>query len=103
MNYVNRVKGNRPVGKKIFMQGGVCYNKAIPIAMSALTGKEIIVPPDPGLMGAFGVALEIKEKIELGLIKPGDYFLKDFRKEKSLIKNRLSVSAERKDVIWPAL
>ena len=77
MNYVNRVKGNRPVGKKIFMQGGVCYNKAIPIAMSALTGKEIIVPPDPGLMGAFGVALEIKEKIELGLIKPGDYFLKD--------------------------
>ena len=43
MNYVNRVKGNRTVGKKIFMQGGVCYNKAIPIAMAALTGKEIIV------------------------------------------------------------
>lgn len=68
LNYVNRVKGNRPVGKKIFMQGGVCYNKAIPIAMSALTGQHIIVPPDPGLMGAFGVALEVKEKIELGLI-----------------------------------
>ncbi len=77
MNYVNRVKGNRPIGKKIFMQGGVCYNKAIPIAMSALTGKEIIVPPDPGLMGAFGVALEIKEKIDLGLMKPGEYFLED--------------------------
>ncbi|MBE0618845.1 MAG: CoA activase, partial [Proteobacteria bacterium] len=24
-NYLNRVKGNRPVGKKILMQGGVCY------------------------------------------------------------------------------
>jgi predicted CoA-substrate-specific enzyme activase len=77
MNYVNRVKGNRTVGKKIFMQGGVCYNKAIPIAMAALTGKEIIVPPDPGLMGAFGVALEIKDKIDLGLMTPGKFFLSD--------------------------
>lgn len=76
MNYVNRVKGNRPVGKKIFMQGGVCYNKAIPVAMAALTGKEIIVPPDPGLMGAFGVALEIKDKIELGIIPPDIFDLK---------------------------
>jgi predicted CoA-substrate-specific enzyme activase len=51
MNYTNRVKGNRPVGKKVFMQGGVCYNKAIPAAMTALSGKEIVVPPEPGLMG----------------------------------------------------
>ena len=35
MNYNNRVKGNRPVGKKVFMQGGVCYNKAVPVAMAA--------------------------------------------------------------------
>jgi len=68
MNYVNRVKGNRAVGSKVFMQGGVCYNKSIPIAMAALTGVDIIVPPDPGLMGAFGVALDVKEKIELGLM-----------------------------------
>ncbi len=77
MNYVNRVKGNRPIGKKIFMQGGVCYNKAIPIAMAALTNKEIIVPPEPGLMGAFGVAFEIKEKIDLGLMKSGKFSLKE--------------------------
>jgi len=49
MNYDNRVKGNRPVGEKVFMQGGVCLNKAVPLAMAALTGKHIIVPPDPGL------------------------------------------------------
>lgn len=77
LNYVNRVKGNRPVGKKIFMQGGVCYNKAIPIAMAALTEKEIIVPPEPGLMGAFGVALEVKEKIELGLLKEKEFNLEE--------------------------
>ncbi|MBZ0199946.1 MAG: acyl-CoA dehydratase activase, partial [Ignavibacteriaceae bacterium] len=77
LNYTNRVKGNRPVGKKVFMQGGVCYNKAVPIAMAALTGKEIIVPPEPGLMGAFGVALEIKKKLELGLMEQKEFVLDD--------------------------
>jgi predicted CoA-substrate-specific enzyme activase len=70
MNYINRVKGNRSVGHKVFMQGGVCYNKAVPAAMAALTGKDIIVPPEPGLMGAFGVALEVKNKLTLGLLEP---------------------------------
>ncbi len=75
MNYSNRVKGNRPVGKKVFMQGGVCYNEAIPAAMAALTGKEIIVPPEPGLMGAFGVALEVERRIALGLMKEASFDL----------------------------
>ncbi len=69
LNFTNRVKGNRPVGNKVFMQGGVCYNKAVPVAMAALTGKHIIVPPEPGLMGAFGVALEIKQRIALNLLE----------------------------------
>jgi len=69
MNYSNRVKGNRPVGEKVFMQGGVCYNRAIPLAMASLVGKPIIVPPEPGLMGAFGVALEVKKRIENGLLQ----------------------------------
>lgn len=75
LNYVNRVKGNRVIGDKIFMQGGVCYNKAIPIAMAALTGKKIIVPPEPGLMGAFGVALEVIEKLELGFLEEKNFSL----------------------------
>jgi len=77
MNYVNRVKGNRPTGRKIFMQGGVCYNRAVPYAMSNLVDKEIIVPPEPGLMGAFGVALEIKNRIKLGFIEKGNYELSE--------------------------
>jgi predicted CoA-substrate-specific enzyme activase len=68
MNYSNRVKGNRPVGQKVFMQGGVCYNRAVPLAMAALVGKPIVVPPEPGLMGAFGVALEVGRRIERGLL-----------------------------------
>lgn len=77
MNYINRVKGKRPVGNKIFMQGGVCYNKAIPVAMAAITGKEIIVPPYPGLMGAFGTALKIKEEIENGAMEKTHFDLQE--------------------------
>jgi predicted CoA-substrate-specific enzyme activase len=77
MNYANRVKGNRPMGKKIFMQGGVCYNKAVPVAMAALTGKKIIVPPEPGLIGAFGVALEIKKRIELGFLEKQSFDIQE--------------------------
>jgi len=76
LNYTNRVKGNRPVGNKVFMQGGVCYNKAVPVAMAALTDKEIIVPPEPGLMGAYGEALMVKEHIDLGLTEETEFDLK---------------------------
>jgi len=69
MNYTNRVKGARKVGKKVFMQGGVCYNRAVPLAMASLLERDMIVPPEPGLMGAFGVALEVKQRLELGLLE----------------------------------
>lgn len=75
MNYLNRVKGNRPVGRKLFLQGGVCYNKAVPVAMAALTGKKVVVPPHPGLIGAYGVALMALENMERGLLKPGSFDL----------------------------
>ncbi len=77
MNYNNRVKGLRKVGKKIFMQGGVCYNNAVPLAMAGILRKEITVPPEPGLMGAFGVALEIKKRIAMGLMKKSRFCLKE--------------------------
>lgn len=63
-NYNNRVRGARPIGKKIFMQGGVCYNHAVPIAMASLLKVNIIVPPIPGYMGAYGAALELKKRLE---------------------------------------
>lgn len=77
MNYNNRVKGSRKTGNRIFMQGGVCYNKAVPLAMVSILNKPVIVAPEPGLMGAFGVALEIKNRIENGLIASSDFNLKE--------------------------
>jgi len=75
LNYVSRVKGNRPVGERVFMQGGVCYNRAVPAAMAMLTGKRIVVPPEPGLMGALGVALEIDRRMRGGILPEGDFDL----------------------------
>ncbi|MDY0312344.1 MAG: acyl-CoA dehydratase activase [Desulfobacterales bacterium] len=79
MNYTNRVKGNRPVGQRVFMQGGVCYNRAVPMAMATLTGKPIVVPPEPGLMGAFGVALAVGQRIEAGLMAETRFDLERLR------------------------
>ncbi len=82
LNYNNRVKGNRPMGKKIFMQGGVCYNQAVPMAMASLTGKKIVVPPEPGLVGAFGVALEIKHRMKMGMLQEKQYSLRVMKERK---------------------
>ena len=38
-------------------RAGVAKNPAMPLAFAQLLGKPVIVPPDPELMGCFGVAL----------------------------------------------
>ncbi len=90
MNYVNRVKGPRPVGKRIFMQGGVCYNKAVPLAMASLMQTKIVVPPEPGLMGAIGVALETAQRLETEALEArafdlGELAVREAVREKTFI------------------
>ncbi|MHA1585114.1 MAG: acyl-CoA dehydratase activase [Promethearchaeota archaeon] len=67
-NYLNKVKGTRPIGKKIFFQGGVAKNNAVGYAFAQATGREIIIPPFPELMGAFGIALISKFKFGKDLV-----------------------------------
>ncbi|MCL2363582.1 MAG: acyl-CoA dehydratase activase [Defluviitaleaceae bacterium] len=68
-NYLNRVVGNRTIGGKVFLQGGVAKNPAVPPAFAMMLGKEIIVPPAPELMGCFGVALLAKRKYQDGALE----------------------------------
>ncbi|HEY1406998.1 MAG TPA: acyl-CoA dehydratase activase, partial [Spirochaetota bacterium] len=72
-NYLNRVVGNRSVGNKIVLQGGVALNKAVPLAFAMLLNKDIIVPPNPELLGCFGVGILAKQKVEEGFLTKGDY------------------------------
>ena len=100
-NYLNRVKGDRFVGKKIFMQGGVCYNQAIPVAMASLLNRNIVVPPEPGLMGCFGVALMVKDKIQNGITKESKFDLvqlinRDVKYDKSFVCKGGNIECDRK-------
>lgn len=56
-NYLNRVKGARHVGKKVFLQGGVALNHAVGHAFAHTVGRQVVIPPSPELLGALGVAL----------------------------------------------
>jgi len=76
-NYLNRVVGNRTIGAKIFLQGGVAKNPAVPLAFAMLLDKEILVPPSPELMGCFGVALLAKRKNSDGLLDEKSIIIDD--------------------------
>jgi len=56
-NYLNRVKGARYVGKKVFLQGGVALNRAVGHAFAHSVGRQVVIPPSPELLGALGVGL----------------------------------------------
>jgi predicted CoA-substrate-specific enzyme activase len=72
-NYLNRVVGNRTIGQNIVLQGGVAKNKAVPLAFAMLLNKTILVPPDPELMGCFGVGILAKQKAQEGFLAKGSY------------------------------
>jgi len=56
-NYINRVVEDRPIGNRIFFQGGTAYNRGVKAAFEQVTGKPITIPPHHDIMGAIGVAL----------------------------------------------
>ena len=62
VNYLTRVKGARYVGKKIFLQGGVALNRAVGHAFAHSVGRQVVIPPNPELLGALGVALLALER-----------------------------------------
>jgi hypothetical protein len=56
-NYIQKVVGDKPIGEKIFFQGGVTNNKAVVAAFEKVTGKSIIIPPHFDVTGAIGAAI----------------------------------------------
>lgn len=62
-NYLNRVKGARSVGEVVFCQGMPFASDALAAAVARQTGAEVIVPAEPGLMGALGIARLAAEEL----------------------------------------
>ncbi len=64
-NYLNRVKGQRSVGEVVFCQGMPFSADALAAAVARQTGAEVVVPPSPGTVGAFGIALLARDALEI--------------------------------------
>jgi activator of 2-hydroxyglutaryl-CoA dehydratase/predicted nucleotide-binding protein (sugar kinase/HSP70/actin superfamily) len=71
-NYLNRVKGNRSVGKVIFCQGMPFAADALATAVARQTGSQVIVPPNPGTVGALGIALLAARELDAAKLAPLD-------------------------------
>lgn len=61
-NYLNRVKGSRSVGQRIFCQGMPFSSPALAAAVARQTGRDVVIPPNPGTIGAMGIAMLVREE-----------------------------------------
>jgi predicted CoA-substrate-specific enzyme activase len=62
-NYLNRVVGKRHIGKRVMFLGGPSLNKAVVAAFEQVLGKGLLVPAHREVMGAYGAALGVMEKM----------------------------------------
>ena len=71
-NYLNRVKGSRSVGDVIFCQGMPFSADPLAAAVVRQTGSEVVIPPNPGTVGALGIALLARKAIAVETLTPID-------------------------------
>ncbi len=62
-NYLSRVMGQRRLGKKVFFQGKPASNPSLAWTLAAVADRDIVVPPNPGAMGAWGIGLCVSEQL----------------------------------------
>ncbi len=62
-NYLSNVGKGKQVLSPVIFQGGVALNKAMVRAFDEHLDLEVIVPPNPGIMGAIGAAMLAKEAV----------------------------------------
>lgn len=60
-NYLNRVVGDKKIGDKIYLQGGVAANRAVVSAFQQVLKKDVCVPSNYDVTGAIGIALIVRE------------------------------------------
>jgi activator of 2-hydroxyglutaryl-CoA dehydratase/predicted nucleotide-binding protein (sugar kinase/HSP70/actin superfamily) len=63
-NYLNRVMGQRTLSETIFFQGKPASNPSLAWTLASITGRSIVVPPNPGAMGAWGIGLCVMNEID---------------------------------------
>ena len=62
-NYLNRVVGRRKIGRRVMFLGGPSLNKAVVAAFENVLNRGLIVPAHREVMGAYGAAICVQEKM----------------------------------------
>jgi len=62
-NYLNRVVGKRKIGKTVMFLGGPSLNKGVVAAFENVLGRGLIVPKHREVLGAYGAAISVHEKM----------------------------------------
>jgi predicted CoA-substrate-specific enzyme activase len=84
-NYLNRVVGKRKIGERVMFLGGPSLNKGVVAAFEDVLGRGLIVPKHREVLGAFGAAVCLQEKILLE------------KREKGTFRGLASAIADRMD------
>ena len=63
-NYLHRVLGNKKIGNRIMFLGGPSLNRAIVAAFEAVLQKGLLIPKHREVLGGFGAAISVQEKME---------------------------------------
>ena len=83
-NYLNRVVGKRKTGQKVMFLGGPSLNKGVVAAFENVLGRGLLVPRHREVLGAYGAAVSVQEKMRLKVISEST-----FRGLDSAIKDRM--------------
>ncbi len=73
-NYKNRVMGTRSFGDRIFFQGKPASSPSLAWTLAQVTGRDVVVPPNPGAMGAWGIALLARTAIGTATLRDAAVF-----------------------------
>ncbi len=63
-NYLHRVMGQRRFGERIFFQGKPASGDPLAWTLAAVTGRRVTVPANPGAMGAWGIGLVARQRLD---------------------------------------
>jgi predicted CoA-substrate-specific enzyme activase len=64
-NYLNRVVGKRKTGERVMFLGGPSLNRGVVAAFENVLGRGLVVPKHREVLGAFGAALSVQEKMNM--------------------------------------
>ncbi len=62
-NYLNRVVGKRKIGQRVMFLGGPSLNKGVVAAFEDVLGRGLLVPRHREVLGAYGAAISVCEKM----------------------------------------